>query len=444
MLKKIGCILLTAAMVLSLAACGKGPEAGRTVKGGQSSGVAAGPAQVTEPITVELWHTFGSGEQAAYMQQAIETFNSTNRHGITVVGNYIGGYVALRTSLSIAIGAGENPQMAVLGMSPILASNGVLADMAPYAERDGFDVNNIFDEMKGTMYYDDALVSLPFLRSSIVYVYNEDMWKAAGYNAPPSTVAEMVQQCSTVASRNGVLGFGMLIDPSYYQEALIQSLGGEGIVDRSTTSASCLDDGTMLQMLTDWKSWVDAGWCYRPSVTNSATEMQQMLYTGQLASGLYSSGVLSALMNYSKEAGIKLNATLMPGYNGPHAVSGGGDISIIAANNNEQQVAACWEFIKFLFEDEQVVRRHIDTGYLPTTHTSIESQTLQNFWEENPAFRVVYEHRENSADPVGSIYRSEWNTQVSQAISYVIQDGSKTPEEAVGYLKQMYSTVFPK
>lgn len=449
MLKKTASILLVAAMLLGLAACagnGSASQPTRTERDpatAASTPTATGAAEVTEPITVELWHTFGSGEQAAYMQRAIDEFNNSNDKGITVVGNYIGGYVALRTSLSIAIGAGENPQMAVLGMSPILASNNVLADMTPYVERDGFDVDNVFDEMKGTMYYDDQLISLPFLRSSILFCYNEDLFKAAGYNTPPSTVAEMEEQCAAVAKMTGQYGFGMLIDPSYYQEALIQSMGGQGIVDDDTTSASCLDDGTMLKMLTDWKSWVDAGWCYRPSVTNASNEMQQMLYTGKLASGLYSSGVLSALVNYSKDAGINLQATLMPGYDGPHATSGGGDISIIKANNSDQQVAACWEFVKFLFEDEQVVRRHIDTGYLPTTHSSIETASLQEFWAENPIYSVAYDYREDCVDPTGSIYRSEWNTQVGQAISYVIQDGSKTPEEAVEYLRQMYPTVFP-
>lgn len=438
-MKKRIAILTILVLLLSLTACS---GSGRTKKSNGSQGTGA-PEYVTEPITVELWHTFGSGEQAAYMQRAIDEFNATNEYGITVIGNYIGGYVALRTSLSIAIAAGENPQMAVLGMSPILASNHVLADMTPYAERDHFDVSNLFDEMKGTMYYEDAMVSLPFLRSSILFCYNVDMWKGAGFDQPPTTVAEMETQCAAVARKYGVKGFGMLIDPSYYQEALIQSLGGQGIVDKDTTSASCLDDGTMLKMLTDWRRWINEGWCYKPSVTNASNEMQQMLYTGKLASGLYSSGVLSALVKYSQEAGINIGATIMPGYDGPRACSGGGDISIISKNNSQQQIAACWEFIKFLFTDEQVVKRHIETGYLPTTESSIGNAALQAFWAENPIYSIAYEYRENCTDPTGSIYRSEWNTQVAQAISYVIQDGSKTPEEAIAYLKQMYPTVFP-
>ncbi|MCD8045493.1 MAG: hypothetical protein LUE90_02350 [Clostridiales bacterium] len=41
-----------------------------------------------------------------------------------------------------------------------------------------------------------------------------------------------------------------------------------------------------------------------------------------------------------------------------------------------------------------------------------------------------------------STNNSEWNSQVTTAISYVVQDGSMTPEEAVDYLKTQEMIIF--
>ncbi|MCD8045494.1 MAG: extracellular solute-binding protein [Clostridiales bacterium] len=46
-------------------------------------------------------------------------------------------------------------------------------------------------------------------------------------------------------------------------------------------------------------------------------------------------------------------------------------------NHSQQEIAAAWEFIKFLLEDEQVAENAADTGYLPITYSSTETDTIQ-------------------------------------------------------------------
>ena len=49
---------------------------------------------VTEPITIEIWHTRAAGANGDQIAEAVAEFNATNPYGITVVEVYQGGYVS--------------------------------------------------------------------------------------------------------------------------------------------------------------------------------------------------------------------------------------------------------------------------------------------------------------------------------------------------------------
>lgn len=430
--------MLVLVLIFSMTACGTSEKTSDTNKNDATS--EGETVYVENPINIEFWHTFGSGEAAKYINEAVETFNKTNEYGITVNALSMGDYVSLRTSLTTAIGAGDNPQVSILGMSDILASAGVLQDMSAYAKRDEYLVENFIDGVDVSMYCNEQLTALPFARSCSVFVYNADMFAEAGYDTAPTTIAELEEMCSAVSKKLGVYGFQMNIGPSYEQEALLLSLGSEGLIDLDREGASCLDDGTMLKLLEDWESWCVEGWCARPNVTDTASAMYRMLYNKQLASCIISSGSLMSMLETAEESGINLKVAAMPGYNGTCGVRGGADISIISANNDEQQIAAAWEFVKFMMSDEQIALRCDVTGYMPITEKSAE--LCDDLFAKYPGFKASYEAGLECEDTPGCIQRSEWQTQAQIAMSYVIQDKSMTAKEAVEYMKSLLPTVF--
>ena len=438
MKRKLFSLVLVLAMMFTLVACGGTKKAGSN--GGSGSASGDGAAQVTGPITIDFWHTFAAGPQADYVNSAVKRFNESNEYGITVNPTYIGSYVTLRSQLTTSIGAGDNPQVTVLGMSDILASAGVLVDMKAYAERDNFDVDNYLDVVQTSMYYEDQLTALPLLRSCPVLYYNADLFAAAGYTEPPKTIDELVEIGRAVKAKTGAYGFEMELGASFQVESLLRSLGSEGIIDKDKSGASCLDDGTLLKVLKDWKSWCDEGWCLEPTITSSQTNMFQKIYSKELASCFGTSASKTILVDYARELGIDLRTAPFPGYDGPCGVGAGGDISIIEANNDEQQIAASWEFVKFMMSDEEIAKRCEETGYLPVTEGSAE--LMKDLFDADPYLAVAYEARKVCEDLPGCSQRSEWQIQVDAACSYVIQDKSKTPEEAIDYLKSMLSTVF--
>ena len=439
MKKRLFSLLLVAALVLTVAGCG---SKGKTTTGSSSNegGSGSGPAYVEKPITINFWHTFGSGETAEYMEDAVKRFNETNEYGITVNATYIGSYATLRSQLTTSIGAGDNPQVAVLGMTDILASAGVLTDMTPYVERDGVDIDTYDEGSIESMYYEGQLTAMPFLRSITTMYYNVDHFKAAGYDAAPTTVAELEEMCKKVAQTNGSYGLEMLLDMNFYQTALIRSLGADGLVDKDQSDASCLEDGTLLQLFEDWNRWCEEGWCYAPDVSDSTNKMYQMLYSGEISACFASSAVKTTLEKYAAEAGTTIACAPMPTYTGAGGCGGGGDVSIVKANNDEQQQAASWEFVKFLMSDEEVANRSRATGYLPTSTGSAE--LMKDDFAADADLKALYEARKEISDVISSTVGSEWTTQVGTAFSYVLQDKSMTPQEAIDYLKDMKPTVF--
>ncbi len=399
------------------------------------------PAYVTEPITIDFWHTYQSGTLADYAADVVKRFNEQNEYGITVVGTYMGSYADIRTQASTSIGAGTQPQVIINAMNRILANTDCLLDMLPYAERDGFDLSGFIEGVQPGMYYDGHLYNMPIQRSCPLLYYNKDMFAAAGYDEIPSDFGEFLQACKKVAEVNNVHGFELVFDAAFYQEALLCSLGSTGLCNPDENGADCLTDGSLLKLMTDWRQGIDEGWLIAPPVSDVYNGMYQSLYSGQLAAFFASSAVLNTVTTYGAEAGINVGVSPMPAYGGFGGTGGGGDVSIIASNNNEQQLAASWEFVKFLMSDEEIATRSKASGYLPVTEGSVK--LMEDFFKENPNFATAFEARKQSTDVVGEgVKKSEWNTQFTTMMSYVIQDQSMTPEEGLDFLEEMSKTIF--
>jgi len=439
-MKKIAAAALVGVMTLSMAACGgsgSSSETGGTGEGGL-------PAEVTEKgITITLWHNRGTGANGTEMEKAVKAFNESNEYGITVNSEYIGATATILSKAVTSIAAGNNPTMVMLDNCgvPTLAEKGALADLSGYVERDGFDMDNIVEQMREYVYHGEKVVSFPYTRSTVVMYYNKALFAKAGVEVPKS-IEELEQVGPVLTQKLGIPAYCLLIDASFYQESLLQSIGKSGSLNADGTGTDILDNGSMATLLKDWKSWVDAGWCAAPAVTNSETAMTEDFYQGKVASMILSTGTYQNVTSYSADNGIDLGVAPNIGYGGYATAGGGGNIAVIEKNSSQQQIAAAWEFIKFLMADEQVASNSINTGYLPVTYSAADSEQMQSHWAAEPEAKVAYDQLQYSTEPSWAINRSEWNTQIKTAISYVIQDGSQTVDQAIDYLKKQEKIIF--
>lgn len=438
----------TAAAETTTAAASSEAEAEETEAETEAE-ASEGPETVKEPITISFWHDRTSDTDAAFLKKSIETFNSTNEYGITVEEVAQGYLDDVQAAIEVAVAAGNAPLLADLSCNgiPLFASEGILADMTPYVERDGFDMDNVVKELTDYVYYDGQIVAMPYTRGTAILYYNKDLYEAAGLDHAPESLEELNEYAAKIYADSGntVKGIGYTIEPTYYQHYLLSALNGVGFMDADGLNASCVTDGSMAQFLTDWYNWTEEGWCEIPALSSASSAMQEAFFTGKLAAFVSSSNRATSISEKAAEAGINLGMSKTVSYGGYAAPLGGGSIGIIGEGHSQQEIAAAWEFVKFLMSDEQVVANHIETGVLPTTYSAAESDAMKEFWADpaNEGYKISYEQVGVASEPKMSLYTSEWNSIVRNAYSELIQARDITPEQAVETLQKEAEALFP-
>lgn len=435
-MKKVLALLLAIAMVAVLTACG-GKGTGDGNKGGKDTEEAV---KVTEPITIEFWHTL-SGDSASMIDELISTFNETNEYGITVKGTYQGGYYDVLSKVTASYGTDTAPAICVLGAGGIeeVADAGALTDFSAYVERDNFDLENIPESLRFYMeHMDGQVIEFPFLVSTAVVYYNKTLMPEA-----PQTLEEWVDKAKAIhAADANVYGMAMQLDTGFIQRPVLKSLGAPGLTSEDGNSAATLEDGSLKKYMTDWKSWIDEGFCVGLKVTDTTSQMNSQFTQGKLASTITSSAAMDTYEKLAKEGGFELGVGPAVGYGGKHGAIGGGGLCVLDTVT-AQEKAACWEFIKYLLSDDAQVKLHKASGYIPCTYSSREAEGMKAYWEEHPGYKVATEQLEHATYNEWSKYLSEWRTQVGNCFTAVLVDGSMTPDEAITYLEGQASVIFP-
>ena len=243
-----------------------------------------------KPITIQFWHNRGSGANLDATVQAVDDFNATigKEKGIVVEQQFIRSYNDLYTKTQMASQSGEQPVVVSSGNTYIapLIDDGILCDMMPLAQRDGFDVSNILDcfmEIAGNT--DGTLYSLPYIRSTPLLYYNKTVADELGLKVP-TTMDELVEFAKAFVQKDadGTVtrwGFEMFNDYGYYQASFLWQLG-ESMVAADGTSPA-LEGTSMLKQLTDWQNWVKEGWCRPFDSTNASLHPGDLVWiTGKL------------------------------------------------------------------------------------------------------------------------------------------------------------------
>lgn len=426
-MKKMTAMLLTLALVLSM------------------SLVPAAFAEA-EPITIQFWHHRGSGTQYECVTHAVEGFNSTvgQELGIVVEESYIGDYVQLFSQIQLAVQSGEAPNVvsAANTYTAYMLEDGMLVDMAPLAEAEDYDITgNLMDwllEIGGNT--DGQIHSLPYCRSTPLFYYNKAVADELGIEIGDMiTIDELVAfgEAAMQTDENGNVtryGFEIFNDFGYYNAAWIYQLGSEYMAEGGGCPA--LEDGTMLKVLTDWRDWVDVGWCRVYDATNAGDIAQTMLISGELASFMNSCAGLGNMMVAAEESGVEVGVAMFPTYDPDNHIAeiGGANIAILGADNSDEEIEASWEFVKYLMSDEEQFFNAKTSGYVACTKSIASYEPMVEYWEENPEFKVAYDQMLNygRAQETPYVAVGQDFTQICwDTVSLLIAEQSITPEEAV-------------
>ena len=347
--------------------------------------------------TLTFWHSFGDNEA---MTTLLEEFNASHSD-VQVEGVDVGNYNEMITRLQAAVVSGRVPDVVQLEITRygIFADRGVLLPLDNLISSTDFNVDDLIPGIWEAAQYNGTPYVIPFNNSVPVMYYNKDLFREAGLDPenPPATWDELVAAANTLTVQEGgeTVQYGLSAPPQWVRHAFVRQNGGDW-----------MDEAVTELTLTRPKRWRRTPFYTTLSTKKrSLTQKQgidanedlsdQDFISGRTAIIFTSTGNLG---DFQADTDFELGVAALPCNEVCAAPIGGATLGIIASIPEERQQAA-WDFISWMTNTENNAYWHIETGYMPIRASTLENQTSQAFYAENPDFKVAIDQFQASSFP---------------------------------------------
>lgn len=430
--------LTVGALVLS--ACGPSvSSSGSSASGGQSGSSSASATDysgVTPATEISFWtnHPGGSIDTETAL---IKEF--TAKTGITVNMVTAGSnYEEVAQKFQTAQTSGDVGDVVVLSdatwfpaylAGSITSVDGVLSaakeDTSTYQK-------TLFDDYL----YDNAHYAVPYSRSTPIFYYNKDLFKAAGLSdSVPATWDDVKAAAEKIHSSNAsVTGFGFPQQdqyPAWTMANLVWANGGAW--SDKWDLAPLTSDGTV-KALTFAQDGVKDGWA---SVLSG--DPATAFSAGSSAMVIASTGSLKGILDTAKFGVGVGNLPTGAGATGGVVPTGGAGLAISSKSTPAKQLAAA-SFVSFMTSATSTATFSAATGYLPVRTDADMSAVYAKF----PQFKVAVEQlaKTRSQDYARALLTGG-DLQLSQAIQKILTtdaDPKSTLTDLQASLQKIYDT----
>jgi sn-glycerol 3-phosphate transport system substrate-binding protein len=372
---------------LALAACGSGDddkETQATTSSGASGSPVTGAATSTGPrrtVEITYWGSF-SGVLGDTEKAVVERFN-TSQTDVKVNYQFQGTYEETAQKLTVALAANNQPDLSLLSdvwwfkfyLAGALAP---LDDLFAQAKVDVKDYEpSLFNEgvRKGKSYW------VPFARSTPLFYYNKDMFKAAGLpDKAPETWDELVSMAPKLMKEGGAKHAfthpGAASYIAWLFQCVIRQYGGRYSDEKF---AIMLDQPNSIEAGNFYRQSVVDGWASTPQ------DPQAEFVTGNAASVMLSTGSLSGV---TKSVKFNFGTAFLPRKREFNVCTGGAGLAILSKANEEKKQAAM-KYIAFVTNPEITSFWSQQTGYMPVRVSAVQSKAIQDYFKENPNFKTA-------------------------------------------------------
>lgn len=381
MKKRLLAALLSSALVMTtLAGCSS--------KSGSSDMVT----ELTEPITIEMWH-YMNGGQADALNSIIEDFNATNDKGITVNAISQGSIVDLNKKVISA--AQSNSLPAIINVYPDLATGLIednkLVDLALFINDENVGMADEMDDFVDTFIEETSqwgegkVYGLPMTKSTEVLYVNKNMLESLGYTLEDLenlTFEKLAEISNKAVTELGVAGFGF--DSS--SNAFISSLKMDGPDFVESNGTINVDNEWVREYMTFFQQQAQSG-AFRIAgedkfLSNPFVNQKMLCYQGSSAGYAY----------LNNDGAFEIAVVEVPVFEGKDkAVMQQGASLFVTNNVSAEAQYAAYEFVKFATNAENTAKFATATGYLPVRKSAIETDVVKNILnDETSLYAKVY------------------------------------------------------
>ncbi|WP_067818382.1 extracellular solute-binding protein [Actinomadura kijaniata] len=354
---------LVTGLALALAACGGGGSADKPV-------TSVDPATVSGTVT--YWDTSDAAVEGPVFKELIKDFES--KHPKVKV-NYVNvpfGEAQNKFKTAAQGGSGTPDVLrADVGWVTEFASLGYLAPLDGTYALD--KPEDLLPTPAGSTKFNGKTFAVPQTTDSLGLLYNKELLKKAGHEAPPKTIAELKQFALDVKDKTGKTGLTLNVDGFF----VLPFLYGEGgdLVDAANKKITVNSPQSVagLKVISDL---ISSGAAAKPAIADSYLAAMTAFKEGRTAmiyNGPWST--TDALKGSAFKNKENLGVAPVPaGSVKAASPTGGHDYTVYAGSKN---LAASYAFVRFMSSTDSQSKVAARLGLLPTRTSAYARPEVQ-------------------------------------------------------------------
>lgn len=346
-------------------------------------------ASAQEKVQINYWHVNADTQGGKTVDELVKKFNESQDE-IEVVATFNPDmYKGLMQNMQAAVAGGNTPDVVQIGWAFVDYFSENFEYNTPQSIIDQFDAENknylednfLENVLDLAVNKDGELVGLPYSISNPVLYINKDLLKEAGLDENgPKTWEEVREFAKTVKEQTGKYGF-YLQQPAdnWATQALLESNGANFIESGKAAFAS--PEG-----IEAYKLWADMVNEDQTAVNLPWDQGVQSFIQGEVAM-LFTT--IAQRTNVQSNAQFDVATITAPSWGDKDIRIPAGGAMLVLTSQDEAKKEATWKFMKFLYENENVLAWTEGTGYVPSTATVKDSDEMKKFLEENPMMEAA-------------------------------------------------------
>jgi sn-glycerol 3-phosphate transport system substrate-binding protein len=388
--------------VLLFAACsGSGSES--TAKAKPASSETCSPdalRHADKPVNITMWHQMASNNGRVFAS-IVDGFNrSQSDVHVKLVDQ--SAEISSLPKFRAGLISGDVPDVVQLEETALqtMIDSKATVPVQACVDADHYSLADFLPKVTGYYTVQGVLRSMPYNPSNPILFYDKNKFAKAGLDPdrPPQTLAEVrAYSEKIVASGAAKHGIALRIAEFFTEfwsskNGQVYANHGNGRLQRATEAR--LDNPTERTVWTWWRDMVRDGLALNTGRDVGGATHLLAIGTGDAAMTIEGSGVLGPIVNVLESGqypGVKVGTGPLPGVRPGGGVQTAEGSLYIVKRSDAAHRAAAWRFIKYLVAPEQMIRLHLETGYVPIRKSVADSPAVRARWAREPAYRTSYD-----------------------------------------------------
>ena len=371
-MKKIALGVVAGVAAVSLTACAGGTPATTTSPGPATAGATTG-AKIGEGKMLTVWIMEGTNANAdAFFTEVKTEFKDATGADLDI---QMVPWASAKEKFTTSIAGGTTPDVAEVGTTwtPEFADAGALVDLTDKVKADNLDAD-LVDGLVEAGTLDGKLYGMPWYAGVRAFLYNKDIFAAAGVEEPTSW-AELVDAVKKIKeTQPDVTPFPIPGSSEFSVYPWVWGAGGQVASESGGTWKSELNSPASVEGI---KFFSDLALVHNSSEAAAATwketDVLKAFEQGKTGMVIQGSWTPARIAKEAPQLDGKVGAFVIPGKDGGIAPSflGGSHLGIFE-NSKNQDLA--WEYVKLMTTGDFAEKWGEATNYFPGQKKLVQAQ----------------------------------------------------------------------